>query len=80
MQDIISSKNINKFKIIVFFCNQFFSLIMKVCYIFPSALPSKNASSLQTAKMADALSNFCDLSIFLPNTGIKIFLSKNFII
>ncbi len=51
---------------------------MKVCYIFPSALPSKNASSLQTAKMADALSNFCDLSIFLPNTGIKNISVKKF--
>ncbi len=44
---------------------------MKICYIFPSALPSKNASSLQTVKMSDALSNEHDLKIFLPDTGKK---------
>jgi len=44
---------------------------LNICYIFPSAMPSKNASSLQTAKMADAFSMLSNLIIFLPNTGMK---------
>ena len=51
---------------------------MKICYIFPSALPSKNASSLQTAKMADALSSLSDLSLFLPDTGLRDISVKKF--
>lgn len=51
---------------------------LKICYIFPSAMPSKNASSLQTAKMVDALSFFSNLIIFLPNTGIKKISIKKF--
>ena len=53
---------------------------LNICYIFPSAMPSKNASSLQTAKMADAFSMLSNLIIFLPNTGMKILQLKNFII
>ena len=49
---------------------------MKICYIFPSALPSKNASSLQTAKMCDVFSNKNKIILFLPNTGFKILLLK----
>lgn len=51
---------------------------IKICYIFPSALPSKNASSLQTAKMADALSSKAELIIFLPNTGYRNISIKKF--
>lgn len=51
---------------------------MKICYIFSSAFPSKNASSLQTAKMADSLSNFSELYLFLPNTGLKDISVKKF--
>ena len=51
---------------------------MKICYIFPSALPSKNASSLQTAKMCDAFSNKNKIILFLPNTGLKNISIKKF--
>ena len=51
---------------------------MKICYIFPSALPSKNASSLQTAKMCDAFSNKNKIILYLPNTGYKNISIKKF--
>lgn len=48
---------------------------MKICYISNSASPSKNASSLQTAKLCEYISKkrHC-ITLILPNTGLK----KNF--
>ena len=43
---------------------------MKICYISNSAAPSKNASSLQIAKLCEALSlNGHDVRLITPNTG-----------
>ena len=48
---------------------------MKICYISNSASPSKNASSLQTAKMCEYISKSGhEVKLILPDTGIK----KNF--
>ena len=48
---------------------------MKISIISNSASPSKNASSLQTAKLCEALSEIGhDVYLILPNTGYK----KNF--
>tara|TARA_B100000963_G_C22639753_1_gene679785 strand:- start:4438 stop:5538 length:1101 start_codon:yes stop_codon:yes gene_type:complete len=45
---------------------------MNICYIFNSALPSKNASSLQTAKLCENISRQGHLvTLILPNTGLK---------
>ena len=43
---------------------------MKICYISNSAAPSKNASSLQTAKLCEAISKIGHkVNLVLPNTG-----------
>jgi glycosyltransferase involved in cell wall biosynthesis len=48
---------------------------MKISVISNSASPSKNASSLQTAKLCEAMTNIGhEVSLILPNTGYK----KNF--
>ena len=45
---------------------------MNICYIFNSALPSKNASSLQTAKLCENISRQGHLvTLNFPNTGLK---------
>ena len=45
---------------------------MKICYISNSAAPSKNASSLQTAKLCEALCKIGHkVKLVLPNTGHK---------
>ena len=44
---------------------------MKICYISNSAAPSRNASSLQTAKLCESLSLLGhQVTLILPNTGI----------
>ena len=50
---------------------------MKICYISNSASPSKNASSLQIAKLCEYISKMGhEVKLILPDTGIKrIFLS-----
>lgn len=46
---------------------------MKICYISNSASPSKNASSLQIAKLCENLSKIGnDVILILPNTGFKL--------
>ena len=48
---------------------------MKICYISNSASPSKNASSLQIAKLCEYISkNGHEVKLILPGTGFK----KNF--
>ena len=48
---------------------------MKICYISNSASPSKNASSLQIAKLCEYISKMGhEVKLILPDTGIK----KNF--
>lgn len=48
---------------------------MRICYISNSASPSKNASSLQTAKLCEYISKKGHtVKLILPNTGVK----KNF--
>jgi hypothetical protein len=48
---------------------------MNICYISNSASPSKNASSLQTAKLCEYISKKGhNVKLILPNTGFK----KNF--
>ena len=43
---------------------------MNICYISNSAAPSKNASSLQTAKLCEELSRQGHkVSLILPRTG-----------
>lgn len=43
---------------------------MRICYISNSAAPSKNASSLQTAKLCEALSKIGhEVLLILPNSG-----------
>ena len=43
---------------------------MRICYISNSAAPSKNASSLQTAKLCEALSKIGHkVLLILPNSG-----------
>tara|TARA_B100001057_G_scaffold500944_1_gene619045 strand:+ start:20155 stop:21261 length:1107 start_codon:yes stop_codon:yes gene_type:complete len=43
---------------------------MRICYISNSAAPSKNASSLQTAKLCEAISKIGHkVNLILPNTG-----------
>ena len=45
---------------------------MNICYISNSAAPSKNASSLQTAKLCEALSKIGHkVILILPDTGYK---------
>jgi len=45
---------------------------MKICYISNSAAPSKNASSLQIAKLCEGLSKFGhQVTLVKPNTGKK---------
>tara|TARA_A100001011_G_C14252295_1_gene818451 strand:+ start:342 stop:1454 length:1113 start_codon:yes stop_codon:yes gene_type:complete len=45
---------------------------MNICYISNSAAPSKNASSLQTAKLCEALSKIGHkVKLVLPDTGYK---------
>ena len=45
---------------------------MKICYISNSAAPSNNASSLQTAKLCEALSKIGHkVMLILPNTGCR---------
>ena len=45
---------------------------MNICYISNSAAPSKNASSLQTAKLCEALSKIGHkVNLVLPDTGHK---------
>ena len=45
---------------------------MNICYISNSAAPSKNASSLQTAKLCEALSKIGNkVNLVLPDTGHK---------
>ena len=45
---------------------------MKIAVISNSASPSKNASSLQTAKMCEALGELGhEIKLILPNTGYK---------
>ena len=45
---------------------------MKITVISNSASPSKNASSLQTAKLCEAISTIGhDVRLILPNTGYK---------
>ena len=45
---------------------------MKICYISNSAAPSRNASSLQTAKLCECLSTLGhEVKLILPNTGFK---------
>ena len=49
---------------------------MKICYISNSASPSKNASSLQIAKLCEYISkNGHEVKLILPGTGFK----KNFL-
>ena len=46
---------------------------MNICYISNSAAPSKNASSLQIAKLCEGLSKFGHkVTLIKPNTGKKI--------
>ena len=46
---------------------------MKICYISNSASPSKNASSLQIAKLCEYISKSGhEVKLILPDTGIKI--------
>lgn len=50
---------------------------MKICYISNSASPSKNASSLQTAKMCEYISKKGHkVKLILPNTGFSINFNK----
>ena len=45
---------------------------MKIVVISNSAAPSKNASSLQTAKLCEALSRIGHkVNLILPNTGYR---------
>ena len=45
---------------------------MKICYISNSASPSKNASSLQIAKLCEYISKMGhEVKLILPDTGIK---------
>ena len=49
---------------------------MKICYISNSAAPSKNASSLQIAKLCETFSSLGHkVQLIIPNTGLK---EKNF--
>ncbi len=49
---------------------------MRICYISNSAAPSKNASSLQTAKLCEAIAKIGHkVNLVLPNTGE---LNKNY--
>ena len=46
---------------------------MNICYISNSAAPSKNASSLQIAKLCEGLSKFGhQVTLVKPNTGEKL--------
>ena len=45
---------------------------MKICYISNSAAPSKNASSLQIAKLCETFSSLGHkVQLIIPNTGLK---------
>ena len=46
---------------------------MNICYISNSAAPSRNASSLQIAKLCEGVSKFGhQVTLILPNTGKKL--------
>ena len=43
---------------------------MKICYISSAAAPSRNAGSLQIAKMCESFQkNGNDVTLVMPNTG-----------